>query len=90
MTVTERDIHAVLGETDPRTVSRILAAAPSREELQEAACAEAGELSFGEGPHPFGTERVEQVREILAELASVETGEMAISGAKPAVEVAPR
>ena len=76
------DIHAILGETDRRTVDRILAAAPSREELEEAACADPGELSFGEGPHPFTPIRVEQVREILAELADTETERMALSGSK--------
>ncbi len=78
------DIHAVLGATDRRTIDRILAAAPTRAELEEAASAEACELSFGEGPNPFTSPRVEQVREILAELADTETEQMALASARRA------
>lgn len=73
VSVSERDILDIIGETDPLTVARILAIAPGRDELEQAACADTNERAFGEEAHLFGTERVEQVREILAERAAIET-----------------
>jgi hypothetical protein len=71
--ITERDILDVVGDVDPLTVARILAIAPSRDELEAAAASEQDEQAFGEESRPATTERIEEVREILAELAAAET-----------------
>lgn len=72
---TESDISRLLGEVDPLTVARILAIAPSVDELDEALRAVEEEQGFGEEPRTPSSARVASVREVLAELAAQEAEE---------------
>jgi uncharacterized protein YjgD (DUF1641 family) len=67
--ITERDILDIVGETDPSTIAQILALGATREELEEAACSEDA------GVEVVGSETVERLREILAEVAAAEEDE---------------
>lgn len=60
-TLRESDILELVGDVDPLTVSRILAVGASREQLEEATLAP-------EGSGAPVADRVEALREILAEL----------------------
>lgn len=72
---TESDISRLLGEVDPLTVARILAIAPSVDELDEALRTVEEEQGFGEEPRTPSSARVASVREVLAELAAQEAEE---------------
>lgn len=69
---TEGDVRRLLGEVDPLTTARILAIAPSLDELDEAIRATEDETAFAEEPHTPSSTRVANVREVLAELAAGE------------------
>lgn len=66
---TSADISRVLGEVDPLIASRILAIAPTVDELVEAARGVQDEQGFSEEPHSPSSERVSSLRAIIAELA---------------------
>ena len=68
----EADVTRLIGEVDPLTIARILAIAPSVDELDEAARQVEDEDSFGEEPHTPSSVRVAHVRTVLAELAHAE------------------
>lgn len=67
--ITEGDILDIVGETDPLTTARILALGATREELEEATCSEDA------GTEMVGSEPVQALRDILAELAADEQDE---------------
>ena len=69
---TEGDVRRLLGEIDPLTTSRILAIAPSIDELDEAIRQTEDEAGFAEEPRTPSSARVANVREVLAELAAAE------------------
>ena len=69
---TEGDVRRLLGELDPLTTSRILAIAPSVDELDEAIRASEDEAAFGEEPRTPSSTRVANVRAVLAELFALE------------------
>ena len=69
---TEGDVKRLLGEIDPLTTSRILAIAPSVDELDEAIRENEDEAGFAEEPHTPSSVRVANVRAVLAELAAAE------------------
>ncbi len=66
---TEGDVTRLLGEVDAQTTARILAIAPSLDELDEAirACEDAA--AFGEEPRTPSSARVANLRVVLDELA---------------------
>lgn len=72
---TEGDVRRLLGEIDPLTTSRILAIAPSVDELDEAIRASEDEAGFAEEPRTPSSARVANVREVLADLAAAELAE---------------
>ncbi len=65
---TASDVRRILGDLDPLTVARILAIAPTRDELDEAVIETADELQFGEEPRTPSSARVASVRAILADV----------------------
>lgn len=69
---TEADVTRLLGEVDPLTISRILAIAPTRDELDEAVQETEDEAGFGEEPRTPSSARVASVRAILDDLARTE------------------
>lgn len=69
---TEGDVKRLLGEIDPLTTSRILAIAPTVDELDEAIRQEEDAAAFGEEEHTPSSARVANVRAVLAELAAAE------------------
>ena len=69
---TEGDVKRLLGEVDPLTTARILAIAPSVDELDEAIREAEDEAGFGEEPRTPSSARVANVRAILAEIAAAE------------------
>lgn len=69
---TEGDVHRLLGDIDPLTTSRILAIAPSVDELDEAIRQTEDEAGFAEEPRTPSSARVANVRAVLAELAEAE------------------
>lgn len=66
---TEGDVTRLLGEVDPLTTARILAIAPSLDELDEAIreCEDAA--TFGEEARTPSSARVANLRVVLDELA---------------------
>jgi len=69
---TEADVKRVLGEVDPLTVARILAIAPTRDEVDEAVCSLEEEMGFGEEPRTPSSARVASVRAVIAALLTTE------------------
>lgn len=63
------DVTRLLGDVDPLVISRILAIAPSVEELEEAVHRADEESGFGEETGTPSSARVRSIRVILAELA---------------------
>lgn len=72
---TEGDVRRMLGEIDPLTTSRILAIAPSVDELDEAIRQEEDAAGFAEEERTPSSERVANIRAVLAELAAAELDE---------------
>ncbi len=72
---TEGDVRRLLGEIDPLMTSRILAIAPSVDELDEAIQASEDEAAFAEEPRTPSSARVANVREVLADLMATELDE---------------
>jgi hypothetical protein len=66
---TATDVNRLLGDVDPLVNARILAIAPSVDELEEAVHLVDEEAGFGEEPQSPSTARVGGIREILTELA---------------------
>ncbi len=66
---TEGDVNRLLGEVDALTTARILAIAPSVDELDEAIRETEDEAGFGEEPHTPSSARVANIRVVLDELA---------------------
>lgn len=69
---TDADVIRLLGEIDQLTIARILAIAPTVDELDEAVQATADEAGFGEEPRTPSSARVQSIRAVLAELAEEE------------------
>lgn len=65
---TARDVARLLGEVDPLITARILAIAPSLDELDEAVRATEEEEGFGEEPRTPSSARVANIRAVLADL----------------------
>ena len=66
---TEGDVIRLLGEVDPLTTARILAIAPSVDELDEAIREYEDAAGFGEEPRTPSSARVANIRVVLDELA---------------------
>lgn len=79
---TEGDVKRLLGEVDPLTTARILAIAPSVDELDEAIRQTEDEANFAEEPRTPSSARVANVREVLAELAAAELDDQ-LEGVRP-------
>jgi hypothetical protein len=73
--VTERDIDEVLGDVDPLTIARILEIGASRAELEVAAASELEAQAYVEEERTPDSQRVAELRQIMAELAEAETDE---------------
>jgi hypothetical protein len=69
---TAADVSRLLGEVDPITVARILAIAPTRDELDEAVRETEDELGFGEEPRTPSSVRVACLRGVLADLVETD------------------
>lgn len=69
---TAADVTRLLGEVEPLTVARILAIAPTRDELDEAVRQLEDELGFGEEPRTPSSERVACVRGVIADLVEAD------------------
>ena len=82
---TEADLNRLLGEVDPLTTARILAIAPTVDELDEAIRESEDEAGFGEEPHTPSSSRVANIRDVLEELArdELETEPDRAPGANP-------
>lgn len=65
---TASDVSHLVGEVDALVTARILALAPTRDELGEAVREEEDEMGFAEEPRTPSSERVARLRRILAEL----------------------
>jgi hypothetical protein len=65
---TEADVTRLLGDVDALTISRILAIAPSRDELDEALREVEDATGFGEEPRTPSTARVASVRAVIEDL----------------------
>ena len=76
---TEADMTRLLGEVDPLTTARILAIAPSADELDEATSAGGDQAGVGEGPRTPSSARIANVRAVLAELARTELEDEAVT-----------
>ena len=69
---TAADVTRLLGEVQPLAVARILAIAPTRDELDEAVRELEDELGFGEEPRTPSSARVACVRAVIADLVKTE------------------
>ena len=69
---TEGDVKRLLGELDPLTTARILAIAPSVDELDEAIREHEDEAAFAEEPRTPSSARVANVRAVLDDVAAAE------------------
>ncbi len=65
---TVNDISHLLGEVGDLVAARILALAPTRDELGEAVLEEKDEMDFGEIPHRPSSPRVANLRRIIEEV----------------------
>lgn len=65
---TEADVIRLLGEIDPLVIARILAIAPSVDELDEAVQLAGDERGFSEEPHDPSSTRVASIRAVLGSL----------------------
>lgn len=81
---TEADVTRLLGDVDPLTIARILAIAPSRDELDLALRQTEDEAGFGEEPRTPSSQRVASVREVLDDLARQEVDDALETHAAPA------
>lgn len=80
---TEADVTRLLGEVDALTISRILAIAPSRDELDEAVREVEDETGFGEEPRTPSSARVASVRAIVEDLVRIEQEDQLEMEAQP-------
>lgn len=69
---TANDVARILGDVDPLVTARILAIAPSVDELDEAVRATEEEEGFGEEPRTPSSARVANLRAALADLTRTE------------------
>ena len=69
---TAADVTRLLGDVDPLTIARILAVAPTRDEVDQAFRTVEDELAFGEEPRTPASARVASVRAVIAELLADE------------------
>jgi hypothetical protein len=69
---TAADVTRLLGEVDPLVIARILAVAPTRDEVDEAARTVENELGFAEEPRTPSSARVACVRAVIAELVTAD------------------
>ncbi|CAN5893732.1 hypothetical protein BH11MYX3_BH11MYX3_12030 [soil metagenome] len=65
---TASDVGRLLGDVDPLITARILAIAPTRDELNEAVRETEDEVGFGEQPRDPSSARVANIRAVLVEL----------------------
>ena len=75
---TANDISRLIGEVDDLVAARILALAPTRDELGEAVRQEQDEMDLGEEPHTPSSARVANLRRIIAEIRSDDDEEFAV------------
>jgi hypothetical protein len=69
---TRNDIVRRLGEIDPLTIARILAIAPTIDELGQAVDLMEDELGFADEPRTPSSARVANVRAVLSEIVADE------------------
>jgi hypothetical protein len=65
---TAGDVARLIGDVDPLITARILAIAPTIDELDEAVRATEDETGFAEQPHAPSSLRVADVRAVLSEI----------------------
>ncbi len=81
---TAADVTRVLGDLDSLIIARILALAPTCDELDEAVQELADEAGFGEELHTPSSARVAGVRAILDELAAADDADDEAAAPVPA------
>jgi hypothetical protein len=69
---TRADVIRRLGEIDPLTIARILAIAPTIDELGQAVDLTEDEIGFGDEPRTPSSARVANVRAVINEVVSDE------------------
>ncbi|MFN0251783.1 MAG: hypothetical protein ACKV2T_33205 [Kofleriaceae bacterium] len=75
---TANDVSHLLGEVNDLVAAKILALAPTRDELDEAVRQEEDEMSLGEEPHHPSSPRVANLRRIIAEVRIDDDEEVAV------------